>query len=412
MSEHEHPRSPGVTIQAPSLGVTSAPSLAPDGGLAGVLGVDGAGGVRPHRHRRRVVAVALATVVAAGVVVAIVDPFHSNAASSSNHVATSLATVVRRSLSQQTQVNATLGFAGSYSVVNQAQGTLTDLPAVGAVVSEGQVLYEVNGVPVVLLYGTTPAYRTLAEGASASDVTGADVEELNAALVALGYATSAQLSPTSNEFGAATKTALEALQGHLGMTQTGTLELGQAVFLPSAARVTTVTGTLGAPAQPGQSVMTATSTSRQVTIALDASLQADVKVGDPVTITLPNNATTPGVVSAIGTVATSSSDNNGSGSPPTVSVYVTPTNPSATGSYDQAPVEVSITNNSVADALVVPVNTLLALASGGYALEVVPARGPHYLLAVTTGLFDDADGLVQVSGAGLVPGMRVVQPSS
>ncbi len=410
MSEHDSPRSPGVTIEAPAQGVTSGPSLAPDGARAGGVGLERTDRVR--RHRRRVVVAAAVVVVAAGAVVTALDPFHSKAASSSNHLATSVATVVRRSLSQQTQVNATLGYAGSYSVVNQAQGTLTDLPAGGAVVGEGQVLYEVNGAPVVLLYGTTPAYRTLSEGASASDVTGPDVEELNAALVALGYASSSQLSPTSDEFSAATKTALEALQKHLGVTQSGTLGLGQAVFLPSAARVTTVTGTLGGPAQPGQSVMTATSTSRVVTIALDASLQADVKVGDPVTITLPNNTTTPGVVSEIGTVASSSSGNNGNNSAPTVTVYVTPSNPSATGSYDQAPVEVSITNSSVDNALVVPVNTLLALASGGYALEVVPAHGPHYLVAVTTGLFDDSDGLVQVSGAGLVPGMRVVQPSS
>ena len=32
------------------------------------------------------------------------------------------------------QVSATLGYAGSYSVVNQAQGTVTSLPAVGQVV--------------------------------------------------------------------------------------------------------------------------------------------------------------------------------------------------------------------------------------------------------------------------------------
>ena len=64
-------------------------------------------------------------------------------------------------------------------MVNQAQGTVTSLPAVGQVVAEGQVLYDVNGSPVVLLYGITPAYRTLAEGATDSATSGADVENLN-----------------------------------------------------------------------------------------------------------------------------------------------------------------------------------------------------------------------------------------
>jgi hypothetical protein len=162
-------------------------------------------------------------------------------------------------------------------------------------------------------------------------------------------------------------------------------------------------------------VLTASSTTRQVTIALDATLQSDVKVGDPVTITLPDQSTTAGVVSYVGTVATTPSNNGngggGSGSP-TIEVDVTPTDPSFTGTLDQAPVDVSITNNTAPNALVVPVGALLALASGGYALEVVPAHGPHYLIPVSTGLFDDAAGLVQVTGSQVQEGTRVEVPSS
>ena len=65
----------------------------------------------------------------------------------------------------------------------------------------------------------------------------------------------------------------------------------------------------------------------------------------------------------------------------------------------------------MADAYVVPVDALLALAGGGYALEVVGAHGVHHLEAVSLGLFDDADGLVQVSGAGLGAGQQVVVPA-
>ena len=314
-----------------------------------------------------------------------------------------------------------------YSVINQASGTYTKLPAVGQVISQGRVLYRVNDSPVVLLSGSTPAYRTLSAG-----MIGADVAELNANLVALGYATRAQLSPPSASFGSATITALEKLQAAVGVTQTGTLPLGQAVFEPTSVRVTAVSALLGGRAQPGQTVMLATSTIRQVHVALDASQQTEVAVGDKVTITLPNNHTNPGVVSSVGAVATcpSSSGSGGSGSSsaapgtdtcsssssgsatPTITVDVTPSHPAASGKWDQAPVQVGITTATVPSALVVPVTALLARAGGGYAVEVVGAGARNHLVPVSLGLFDDAEGLVQVTGSGLAAGQKVVVPST
>ncbi len=96
-------------------------------------------------------------------------------------------------------------------------------------------------------------------------------------------------------------------------------------------------------------------------------------------------------------------------SAPTIEVDATPTDPAATGHLDQAPVNVSITTESVENALAVPIDALLALAGGGYAVEVAEGR-VHRLEAVSLGLFDDADGLVQVSGQGLSAGQRVVVP--
>jgi hypothetical protein len=390
------------------------------------------------RRRRRVpwVIAVVTLLVVAGVAVAVIDPFATGAASryevNDNAYPTGTYTVSRQDLSSQTQVSATLGYAGSYSVVNQTQGTITSLPSVGQVVSEGQILYEVSGTPVVLLYGSTPAYRTLSSG-----LTGADVEELNTDLVALGYATSADIPSGTDEFTSSTQAGVENLQAALGETQNGTLSLGQALFEPTAVRVTSVSATLGAPTQVGQSVFSATSTTRQVSIALDADQQSEVVVGDQVIITLPNNVTTQGVVSSVGTVANSSSNgsgssssgsgasSNGSGSSgssssgnsssgsssPTITVLVNPTDPSATGSWDQAQVNVTITTGAVTNALVVPVDALLAQSDGGYAVEVVGARGTHRLVPVGLGLFDDAHGLVQVTGPGLAVGQRVVVPN-
>jgi hypothetical protein len=92
-------------------------------------------------------------------------------------------------------------------------------------------------------------------------------------------------------------------------------------------------------------------------------------------------------------------------------VTVRPLDPAATGSIDQAPVDVAITTASVKSALVVPVDSLLALAGGGYAVEEVSPGGRHHLAAVSLGLFDDADGLVQVTGSGIAAGPRVVVPA-
>ncbi len=62
------------------------------------------------------------------------------------------------------------------------------------------------------------------------------------------------------------------------------------------------------------------------------------------------------------------------------------------------------------NALAVPIDALLALANGGDAIEEIDADGVHHLVAVTLGLFDDAAGLVQVSGSGLSAGQFVVVP--
>ena len=323
-----------------------------------------------HRRRRRgwVVVVVVVVVVGAGVGGADAAGVFSAAkpAGSSNAYATSTFTVRRGSLTEQTQEDATLGSAGSYTVVvpgSSSSGgggsssggsgaqTFTSLPQAGQIIRQGQVLYETNETPVVLLYGSVPAYRDLSEG-----MTGGDVRELNADLVKLGYATTAALGPVSgwDYFSSETAYALGLLQSHLGLTETGSLPLGQAVFLPGAIQVTGLgTGAVpGGSAAAGSVVLTASSLTPVVTIDLDASLQTEVAVGNKVSITLPDGSATPGVISQISTVASSSSSSsssssgngngngngNGSGSAATITVLVSLTDPSAAGHLNQAPV--------------------------------------------------------------------------
>ena len=349
--------------------------------------------------KRAVISGAVVVLVAGGVAAAFAFDGSNPASSSIDNGSTmQLATVRRQSLSSQTQVSATLGYAGSGTIVAPAGpgGIYTRLPKPGDIVRMGEPLYWVNGQPVILLYGSVTPWRPFRSGMSA----GADVAELNRAL-----------GLTGDEFTSATEARIKAFQDEHGLDETGVLQPGAVVFEPGPVRVTTVTPIVGSAVQPGP-VLTFTSTKRQVTIQLDAAQQSEVKVGDPVTITLPDNTTTPGRVTAVGSVATapaSSGDSSGS-SNPTVEVDVTPTRPAATGRLDQAPVEVSITTASVRNVLAVPVNALLALASGGYAVEV-SVGGVRHLVPVELGLFDDAAGLVQVTGH-LHAGENVVVPAS
>jgi hypothetical protein len=384
--------------------------------------------------RRKTWALAAAAVLAVASAIGgvIVMSSAKQATAAARQLPVGTARVERRTLSAVVSQAGTLTYrarsdGSPYSLINQARGTYTNLPTAGQVIAQGRVLYRVNDRPVVLLHGSTPAYRTLSAGA-----TGPDVSELNADLVALDYATRSRLSPKSASFGPATTAALEKLQAALRVTQNGTLSLGQAVFEPSAVRVTSVSAQPGGDAQAGETVMQGTSTTRQVQIALSASQQTSTAVGDKVSITVPNNQATPGVVFSVGGVATcpSNSGSDGSGSSsaalgtdtcspgssgsttPTIAVGITPSDPAATGTWDQAPVQVGITTARVPNALVVPVTALLARSGGGYAVEVVGTGARNHLVPVSLGLFDDAEGLVQITGPGLAAGQNVVVPST
>src|ERR1700712_5435208 len=241
--------------------------------------------------RRRSVlagAVAVAAVAATGIVV--VASSGKDATSAAQDPPASTATVTRGKLSDMVSQYGTLTYrarsdGSPYVVINRAHGTYTELPGDGDEIACGDVLYRMDDRPVVLLCGSTPAYRPLSEGDN-----GRDVAELNANLVQLGYATRAQLDASSDDFGSATASALEQLQSRLGDGRTGSLGLGRVVFLPEPVRIAAVTGELGGPARPGAPVLNATSGVIEVQLNLDPSQQDEVRKGDRVRITLPGNA--------------------------------------------------------------------------------------------------------------------------
>lgn len=373
-----------------------------------------------RRNRRVLLGGGVAVAVAGcGVVLAVTGLYGDDGGPAAKAATgTSLVAVQEGPLSAQVGQSGTLSYAADtdgspYAVVNRASGTYTWLPAAGAGIDCGATLYRVDQKPVILICGTTPAYRDLSEGDD-----GTDVRALNKTLVNGGYADKSELDPDSDHFGGETAAALEKLQDKRGAGVTGDLDLGRAVFLPGPLRISKVTAENGTGAASGRTVMEASSNRREVEVKLDASQQSEVKKGDHAQITLPDNRTTPGVVSRIGTVAASgkndsaSADDSSSGSSATLPVYVTLDHPEDAGTLEQAPVQVQITTDGVKHALIVPVTALIGRAGGGYAVEVaVGNSGRTRIVPVTPGLFDDAGGRVQVSGA-LSADDRVVVPST
>jgi hypothetical protein len=354
---------------------------------------------------------ALGVVVAAAAVVlawriGVFSPAASSGSGPPGAPAPATATVTRQDLSAVTPVTATLGYAGSYLVRGQSGGTLTWLPSPGQVIRQGQVLDKTgNGSPVVLLYGRVPDWRPLAVG-----ITGQDVSQLNHDLVHLGYADRAEIVALGWDYYSwETAYGVQRLEEHLEVSwPPGSLSLGQVVFEPEAIRVAQVTGSLGGPANGP--VLATTSDRQVVTIPLDAADQSEVKAGDAVSVTLPDGTTTPGVVSSVGTVATTAS---GPDPVTTIPVQVKLTDPGSAGTLDQAPVTVNLTTgSSPGPVLAVPVTALVAQAPGGYLVEVAGPGNTRRWIPVRVGpVFDDTSGLVQVTG-NLTPGQHVVVPAS
>jgi multidrug efflux pump subunit AcrA (membrane-fusion protein) len=91
-----------------------------------------------------------------------------------------------------------------------------------------------------------------------------------------------------------------------------------------------------------------------------------------------------------------------------IEVIISVSQPAALAGLDSASVEVDFTASERKDVLTVPVAALLALAEGGYGVEVVSGSTSR-VVAVETGLF--ADGRVEVTGGDLAEGMTVGMPA-
>lgn len=323
------------------------------------------------------------------------------------------AKVTRTTLVETKTVSGTLGYGDPVPIRAGGRGTLTWLAPVGSTVRRGAPLFKVNEQPVVALYGSLPLYRALRDGTK-----GADVRQLERNLAALGY-TGFTVDDT---YTAATAEAIRAWQADLGPPETGTVELGRVVFTPGAVRIAAHTALVGDPigrdsAEGGASVLSYTSTTKQVTVELDVADEALAVRGRTITVTVPGRGTVKGRISRVGTVVkaqdtTADGPNSpgGTGSAPAdarIEVTVTIADQKALGSLDAAPVDVDFVSTKSEDVLAVPVVALLALAKGGFGVQVVDGDTTR-IVRVKTGLF--AAGQVEIKGDGIAEGLRVGVP--
>ncbi len=366
-------------------------------------------------------------------------------------------------------------------------GVVTDVVAAGDTIAQGDVIYRVNGEPVVAMYGDVPAYRTLRD--LDDNMTGTDVQQLEEALVALGYDPDSDAA-VDEEFSAYTATMVERWQEELGVEETGVVgygdvifipeaaevlavnvsvgdsvgvgqpvvtvsagapmvgddvlqleqalvalgyegpvvdgvwdegtkdavlawqtasgleddgvvDLGEVVFLPASVRVNDVLASVGSSVNAGTPVLGVSSADQFVTFDLPAADQGLVVVGQEVIVEMPDGSDTAGTVIEIDSVATGGQGNA------TFGVKIVLDDPAVAAGLDEAPVDVEVISDSVLDVIAVPVSALVALAEGGYAVEMQTATGTQ-LVSVEPGFY--AGGLVEVKSGGLSVGDLVVVP--
>ena len=342
--------------------------------------------MRP-RPRRGALAVSLAAAALAGAVTAVAVRGGQAAPAAPAPPSLGTATVVRTNLVSTALTGGTLGYAPARPVVNLVTGIYTWLPQPGTLVRAGGVLYRVDDSPVTLMAGPVPAWRPFGLGMT----DGPDVRELQAGLIAGHFADGLFTTPTGY-YDLATADAVERWQVARGLTVTGSIPLGQVVFLPTAILVGAMDVAAGEAAAAGQRPYQVTTGQRTVTVPLNPTLPPAF-AGERVSIILPSQAAVPGRITAVSAVSSTSGQ-----------LTVTPSG--ATGTGVNVQVQVSLAVQSARDVLAVPVSALLALAGGGYGLEVVTPSGVHRLVGVTAGLF--ASGQVQVAGPGITAGTKVV----
>lgn len=352
------------------------------------------------KRRLVVIAVVLVVIAGGGYTAAAVYDSRADEQQPAQDLPAATAQVEQGDLVDTETVDGSLGYGNERTLTGGASGTVTWVRGEGATVTRGKRMYEVDGDKVFLMYGGVPMYRTLSQGSE-----GKDVEQLERNLKKLGYGDGMTVD---DEFTTATEDAVLAWQDDMGLPETGTIDASQAIVASGPVRITEAKVSLGGQAKSGAPVYTITSTKRVVHIDLDVADQDLAHKGAKVGIELPDGDTVKGSISKVGTVAKTASSGGGGSSETTIEVTVTLDKPKQADGYDEAPVSVDLESQRAENVLSVPVEALLALPGGGYAVQVVDGETAT-TEPVEVGVY--AKGHVEVSGSGVKAGLTVGVPA-
>ncbi|MDX3488010.1 MULTISPECIES: efflux RND transporter periplasmic adaptor subunit [unclassified Streptomyces] len=349
-----------------------------------------------RRGRAVAAAVAVLAVVAGSLALTRLGSGEETGGAKNTGLPPATAPVERGDLRDSTQADGTLGYDKERKINAGAAGTMTWTPRTGSTVERNERLYEIEGRPVRLMYGSGPMYRTLKPGDK-----GRDVEQLERNLAELGYT---GFTP-DEEYTELTSAAVKRWQKSHDAKATGKVGPEDITFAPGKVRIKSVGADVGEQAQPGAPVLETTGSERIVTFRLDVAESRLAKAGTKVTVDLPDGTTASGKVSSVGRTAKPGDDPQDDS--PKVTLTVSFDEPDEVDGFDQSPVTVNLTGETRRDVLTVPVNALLALPGGGFGLQVVQG-GTTREVKVELGMF--AEGRVEVSGGGLREGAKVGVP--
>lgn len=337
----------------------------------------------------------------------------------------STASVELRDLATFVEFDGTLGFSQSQGVVAGLSGTVTAIADSGDKLSRGAVIYEVDTQPIVLLYGEFPTWRDL----DTDSEDGRDILQLEANLWALGYTVDiddgkgAYLTVDGN-YDWATALAVQLWETDLGLEDPdGDFDSDLVLYLPGEIRVDDPTP-LGTVSRSGTAILTATVSlevldqvdaelavvsgqtlfsTEQVTLEVATDEQDEFTQNKEVEIELSDGRFARGIVAEVSEVARRVG--NGPNAQLLIDVEIEVTK-IPDGGLLEGPVIIRLIDEAAFGVTAVPVRALVALAEGGYAVEI-RSNGTDRLTGIEIGLF--ADGWVEVIGD-LKPGDEVLVP--
>ena len=298
-------------------------------------------------------------------------------------------------------IGGALGSTGTATASGETATSVTErvtsLPALGQTIDDGDVLYSVDGSPVVAFAGQLPAWRTM----SIDSEDGADITQLEESLVALGYGDDLTVDTS---FDAATAAAVAAWQEGIGVEPTGDVPIGSIVFVPTDVTVTAVDAAIGDDVTSGDLIVSVAAATQTVDVDVAADQIGEFAVGQSVTVETGN-----GGDPIAGFVASRQSVTSEDG---TTAVQATITPSAPLGVTDGVSVDVVVAVDSAIDtsaAVLIPAEALVSRLDGTYAVEVRDADGSSTWMPVDVVQFNGST--VAISGTGIALGTEVLVPA-